>query len=174
MASVIVSDRSLQNIANAIRNKNGLTDTYTPSQMAAAINALTPNGGFAGTPTAGDTPVLINHNGFVPARSTEPSATGISLTIPIAGTYRIKFIAYNSYSNVTYFNYISAVRLYKNSVAVGEQQEITALMVISQDITCEAGDVIEIYASSANTSYRTAVAGLTACINWDNGFIPTI
>ena len=40
MANVIINDTNLTNIANAIREKNGLTDTYKPSEMAAAILAI--------------------------------------------------------------------------------------------------------------------------------------
>lgn len=43
---VIVEDTNLTNIANAIRNKNGSSDTYTPSQMSTAINNI-PSGGGA-------------------------------------------------------------------------------------------------------------------------------
>lgn len=44
MARVLINESNLQNIANAIRGKNGLSDTYTPSQMASAISAI-PTGG---------------------------------------------------------------------------------------------------------------------------------
>ena len=40
MANVIINDTNLTNIANAIREKNGLTDTYKPSEMAGAILAI--------------------------------------------------------------------------------------------------------------------------------------
>ena len=40
MANVIINDTNLTNIANAIREKNGLTDTYKPSEMATAILAI--------------------------------------------------------------------------------------------------------------------------------------
>lgn len=42
MANVLVQESSLQAIANAIRNKNGSQDTYTPAMMAAAIDSLEP------------------------------------------------------------------------------------------------------------------------------------
>ena len=45
MAKALVSRDNLQNIANAIRNKNGLTTKYTPSTMAAAITAI-PGGAY--------------------------------------------------------------------------------------------------------------------------------
>lgn len=40
MAQVIVTESSLQNIAGAIRGKLGTQDTYTPSEMAGAINQI--------------------------------------------------------------------------------------------------------------------------------------
>lgn len=40
-----ISDQYLTDIADAIRSKNGSSDTYTPPQMATAINALDTGGG---------------------------------------------------------------------------------------------------------------------------------
>lgn len=40
MSKVLVSDKYLTNIANAIRNKNGQNIQYKPSEMAEAINSL--------------------------------------------------------------------------------------------------------------------------------------
>ena len=40
MANVLVQESSLQAIANAIRQKNGSQDTYTPAQMGPAIAAI--------------------------------------------------------------------------------------------------------------------------------------
>lgn len=48
MANVIINDTNLTNIADAIREKNGLTKTYKPSEMAAAILAITTGGGGSG------------------------------------------------------------------------------------------------------------------------------
>lgn len=44
MAVVIIKDEYLTDIADAIRTKNGLTDTYKPSEMAAAITDLSAGG----------------------------------------------------------------------------------------------------------------------------------
>lgn len=44
MAKVLVNDSNLTNIANAIRGKNGETTTYKPSEMAAAISAISGGG----------------------------------------------------------------------------------------------------------------------------------
>lgn len=53
MANVLVEESYLQGIANAIRNKNGTSDTYTPAQMATAISNISGGGSF-------DTPTLEN------------------------------------------------------------------------------------------------------------------
>lgn len=45
MANVLVQDTSLTAIANAIREKNGSTNTYKPAEMATAIQALSSGGG---------------------------------------------------------------------------------------------------------------------------------
>lgn len=44
MANVLVEKTNLQDIANAIRNKNASSDKYTPSQMAQAINNIPQSG----------------------------------------------------------------------------------------------------------------------------------
>lgn len=44
MAKVLVNESSLTGIADAIRSKNGSTDTYKPSEMAAAITAISGGG----------------------------------------------------------------------------------------------------------------------------------
>ena len=40
MDQVLVTETSLEDIADAIREKNGSEDTYKPSQMATAIEAI--------------------------------------------------------------------------------------------------------------------------------------
>lgn len=45
MSKKLYEESDVQAIANAIRTKNGLTDTYTISQMAAAISAIEAGGG---------------------------------------------------------------------------------------------------------------------------------
>lgn len=50
MANVLVDEQSLQDIADAIRLKNGTQNTYTPAQMATAIEAITTSGGSQATP----------------------------------------------------------------------------------------------------------------------------
>lgn len=57
MANVLVDETALQDIADAIRTKNGTENTYKPGQMADAIEAI-PSGGITPTGT-----VNINTNG---------------------------------------------------------------------------------------------------------------
>lgn len=48
MAQKLYEESNIQAIANAIRGKNGLTTTYKPSEMAAAITAIEGGGGTGG------------------------------------------------------------------------------------------------------------------------------
>lgn len=57
MSKALITEGYLTDIANAIRAKNGSSDTYTPPQMAAAIQAI-PTGGITPTGT-----VNITQNG---------------------------------------------------------------------------------------------------------------
>lgn len=68
MAKVLVSETNLTNIANAIRTKNGLSNTYKPPQMAAAILAI---------PTGGTSPIW-NINITQSANQTISVTTSIS------------------------------------------------------------------------------------------------
>ena len=45
MANYVIQDTTLTNIANAIREKSGSEDAYKPTEMAAAISAITTGGG---------------------------------------------------------------------------------------------------------------------------------
>jgi hypothetical protein len=48
MANVIINDTHLTNIADAIREKTGTSDTYKPGEMATAIQAIPQEGGGGG------------------------------------------------------------------------------------------------------------------------------
>lgn len=51
MANVFIEETSLQDIADAIREKTGTQDTYTPAEMAEAIEAISGGGGITPTGT---------------------------------------------------------------------------------------------------------------------------
>lgn len=55
---VVVLDSTLTDIADAIRGKNGSSDTYKPSEMPAAITAIPSGGGGSGIPKE------VDANGF--------------------------------------------------------------------------------------------------------------
>lgn len=59
MANVLVNENSLTGIADAIRSKNGSTDTYKPSEMAAAISAISGGSG----PEIPDSAFVIREDG---------------------------------------------------------------------------------------------------------------
>lgn len=48
MANVVIDNTNLTNIATAIREKNGTQNTYKPSEMAAAIQAISAGSAFNG------------------------------------------------------------------------------------------------------------------------------
>lgn len=122
--------------------------------------------------TAGDTPVIVNNSTVSADRATTEESTGLTLSITKAGTYRIKAAATNPYSASASFNYKALARVYVNGTARGTSHTIAAntTIIISEDLVLNAGDTVEIYASSANISAKVSVSCLQACINWDNGF----
>ena len=52
MAEVLVQDSSLQDIADAIREKNGTETTYKPSEMGDAVRGISGGGGGGVPPEA--------------------------------------------------------------------------------------------------------------------------
>lgn len=52
MAEVLVQDSSLQDIADAIREKNGTETTYKPSEMGDAVREISGGGGGGVPPEA--------------------------------------------------------------------------------------------------------------------------
>lgn len=74
MGKVMTDSQHYTDIANAIREKNGSSDTYLPSQMAGAIRALDASGGTAQTEL------------FV-LGADEVQGTSMTFTRPIQGVY---------------------------------------------------------------------------------------
>ena len=65
MANVVIDDTHLSDIAAAIREKNGLTDTYKPSEMAAAIQAITTSSGDSGESGSGTIESTIDFDDYI-------------------------------------------------------------------------------------------------------------
>ena len=94
MAKVLISDQYLTNIANAIRNKNGSQNTYTPAQMASAITAI----------SGGSTPVLQN-------KTITPSANQQIITAD-NGYDGLESVTINGDTNLISSNILAGVNIF--------------------------------------------------------------
>lgn len=119
------------------------------------------------TITAGNTPILFN-GAVKNASGSNLSNTGISITVPLAGTYRFKWTMAGGDPDEDAIK----SRLYKNGTAVGTQKSTTGSLACSEDLACAAGDTVTLYFGGYEywSSYYGGVGGLCACINWNNGF----
>lgn len=78
MANVLVEETSLEDIADAIRSKNGLTTKYKPAEMADAISAIS-GGGI--TPT-GTKQINITQNGTITEDVTNYANAQVNANVP--------------------------------------------------------------------------------------------
>ena len=122
-------------------------------------------GGTTLVPTAGDYPVVAN--GGLGGGGSDLASTGISVTIPVAGTYRLKWCAFRR-SNSTSYSWSS--RLYRtrsgSTTAIGTENSTwtsTYIQSNSLDIECNAGDVITVYVRGRSNSYSWG-GYLMACV----------
>lgn len=123
-------------------------------------------------PTAGDYPVV--ENAGLGGAGSSLTSTGISVTIPVSGTYRFKWVAARRGSGTSY---TWSTRLYRtrsgSTTAIGTENSSwtsTYWQTNSQDIAVEAGDVITVYAAGRSNSY-TMAGNLSACVAqklWSN------
>lgn len=90
MANVLVEESSLENIADAIRSKNGQTTKYKPAEMADAISAIS-GGGI--TPTGTKT-IRMYSNGTITEDVTEYASAQVIVNVPNPST-GIKYITQN-------------------------------------------------------------------------------
>ena len=137
----------------------GVTGTYS-------------GGGATLVPTAGDYPIV--ENAGLGGAGSSLTSTGISVTIPVSGTYRFKWCAFRRSTGT---NYTWSSRLYRTrngtTTAIGTENSSwtsTYRQTNSQDIAVEAGDVITVYAAGRSSSYTWA-GMLSACVNqklWTN------
>lgn len=76
MAKVIVTEQYLSDIADAIREKLGVSDTYTPAQMAGAIGSL----GVSVPFTFGDIPDYVKDEALAVAEKVRAAQTAHTVT----------------------------------------------------------------------------------------------
>lgn len=151
VTAAIDADIVAGNIKSGV-NILGVTGTYS-------------GGGATLTPTAGDYPVV--GNGGLGGGGNALTSTGISVTIPVTGTYRFKWCAFRR-NNSTSYSWSS--RLYRTrnnqTTAIGTENSSwtsTYIQENSQDIECQAGDVITVYVRGRSSSYSWG-GMLTACV----------
>ncbi|MBO7536317.1 MAG: hypothetical protein J6T34_04165 [Bacilli bacterium] len=88
MTKVTITEDYLEDIADAIRSKNGSSNTYTPAQMAPAIQAIPTGGGGGGvdpsdaTATAAD--ILSPKTAYIASGKT--TGTISTITLPTSAT----------------------------------------------------------------------------------------
>lgn len=106
MADVLVNESSLEDIADAIRSKNGLTTKYKPSEMADAISAIS-GGGI--TPTGTKT-INITQNGTVTEDVTQYANAQVNVNVPSVSPTGTKQVSITQNGTVTedVTNYASA------------------------------------------------------------------
>lgn len=130
----------------------GVTGTYSGS-------------GATLVPTAGDYPVV--GNGGLGGGGNALTSTGISITIPVSGTYRLKWCAFRR-ANSTGYTWSSRLYRRRNNTTEAIGTEITTwtstyYQANSLDIACEAGDIIYVYVAGRSNSYSWG-GMLTACV----------
>ena len=153
-------------IKTAIEGK-GVTvpSATTLDGYAALIDDIPSGGGATLAPTAGDYPVV--ENGGLGGGGNSLTSTGISITIPVSGTYRLKWCAFRR-SNSTSYTWSS--QLYRKrgntTSAIGTEVSSwtsTYTQANYLDIACEAGDVIYVYVRGRSSSYSWG-GMLSACV----------
>ena len=167
----LYEESCVQDIADAIRNKNGTANTYNIRNMAGAINNIqSGSSGGTGLPDtiiAGDTPIIVSNVMVKTIGGSDITATGIKIVVPKTGAYRFKFACGRTNLTGDW-----TTQLYKNGVAI-----IGAVSTWSSyegyciaDVPCTSGDEIGIYAKSRSANYYrniNIISQLVACIDWN-------
>ena len=164
----LYEESCVQDIADAIRNKNGTANTYTIRNMAVAINNIQSGSsggtGFPDTIIAGDTPIIASNVMVKTIADSHITATGIKIVVPKTGTYRFKFACGRTNTTGDF-----TTQLYKNGVeisgAVATWSNYEGYCIA--DVSCDSEDEIEIYAQSRGANYRNIIGQLVACIDWN-------
>lgn len=161
-------------IKTAIEGKGVTVSSFTKLDGYADLidDIQTGGGGATLTPTAGDYPVVSN--GSLGGGGSALTSTGVSVTIPVSGTYRLKWCAFRRNNSTSYTWGSQLYRKRGNTTsAIGTENQTwtsTYIQSNSQDIACNAGDVITVYVRGRSSTYSWG-GYLMACVNqkmWTN------
>ena len=126
------------------------------------------------TPTAGDYPVIGNSDMAASPNGSTLTATSVTITIPVSGTYRFKWVAFRQSTSTSYTWQTRLYRTRNNTTsAIGtlvSSWTNSYYQFNEQDIEVEKDDVITIYASGRTGTYMR-VGHLFACVSqklWTN------
>lgn len=159
-------------IAAAITAKGVTVPSGSGYDDYASLIESIPSGGTTLVPTAGDYPVV--GNGGLGGGGSALTSTGISITIPVTGTYRLKWCAFRR-NNSTSYTWSSRLYRKRGNTTSVLGTEVTTwtstyIQTNSLDVACEAGDVITVYVAGRSSTYSWG-GMLTACVAqkmWNN------
>lgn len=145
MTKVAITETYLTNIANAIRGKNGSSDTYTPAEMATAITNI---------PSGGESKNIQVVQGTTRTTSSTLTAIGAEMTVSKTGTYDVYWSAFRS---TTSSSYTYGTQLYVGSSAYGTQNSTWSNHVQDNhlsNVSLTANQKIRVYGrNSRGSSY---------------------
>lgn len=144
MTKVAVTETYLTNIANAIRGKNGSSDTYTPAEMATAITNI---------PSGGESKNIQVVQGTTKTTSSTLTAIGAEMTVSKTGIYDVYWSAFRT---STSSNYTYGTQLYVGGSAYGTQNTTWSNHVQNNhlsNVSLTANEKIRVYGRNSRGSY---------------------
>lgn len=176
MAMKLYSDVDIQDIANAIREKNGQSTTYKVSDMAAAIGSIpsvsvssktiTANGTYTAPSGQAYSPVTVNvpvpkakqANLASSSIRTTTYSTTLSMTVEKTGTYKVSWVGVRNSNGGT-----NGSQLYIGGSAYGTartnfDENPSVQQVLLTGVALTAGQTVEVRARARGTNYYMTVA----------------
>ena len=157
-----VEDTDLTTVADAIRSKGGTSASLAfPTGFSTAIGNIKT---LPATITAGNTPVAMTAS-VVRTATSSLTASSLTITVPKAGTWRIKWMAVRTNTSSSY---TWGTQAYKGSTAIGSLNTTwtnSYNQANSVDVACNKNDTITIYTQGRGGSYYVCVGFLTLCCN---------